>query len=195
MKLNEHLKWNLHLDEVIRSCYAVLADLRWLKRFTTFHLRKQLAELLVLSKLNYCNCLYGSLPAYLLKLLQKVQNSAAGFVNGRYSKAGDVVSIGWLLIKERINYSIAKLAFQALNDERWPGYLTLEVKEVTRVLRSNSDGTLRLKHSYIEDIFQYNAAKVFNDIPDDFKCMDFKNFKISLKKLLLDRSKERLNLD
>ena len=195
MKLNEHLKWNLHLDEVIRSCYAVLADLRRLKRFTTFHLRKQLAELLVLSKLDYCNCLYGSLPAYLLKRLQKVQNSAAGFVNGRYSKAGDVVSIGWLLIKERIDYSIAKLAFQALNDERWPGYLTLEVKEVTRVLRSNSDGTLRFKHSYIEDTFQYNAAKVFNDIPDDFKCMDFKNFKISLKKLLLDRSKERLNLD
>ena len=46
-----------------------------------------------------------------------------------------------------------------------------------------------------KDTFQYNAAKVFNDIPDDFKCMDFKNFKISLKKLLLDRSKERLNLD
>ena len=123
MKLNEHLKWNFHLDEVIRSCYAVLDDLRRLKRFTTFHLRKQLAELLVLSKLDYCNCLYGSLPAYLLKRLQKVQNSAASFVNGRYFKAGDVVSIGWLLITERIDYSIAKLAFQVLNDERWPGYL------------------------------------------------------------------------
>ena len=152
-----------------------------------------MAELLVLSKLDYCNyCLYGSLLAYLLKRLQKVQNSAAGFVNGRCSKAGDVVSIGWLPIKERIDYSIAKLAFQAL-DETWPGYLPLEVKEVTRVLRSNSDGTLRLKHSYIEGTFQYNAAKVFNNIPDDFKCMDFMNFKISLKKLLLERSKERLN--
>jgi hypothetical protein len=62
-------------------------------------------------------------------------------------------------------------------------------------LRSNSDGTLRLKHSYIEDTFQHNAAKVFKDIPDDFKCMDFKNFKISINKLLLDRSKEILNLD
>ena len=103
-----------------------------------------------------------------------------------------MVSIGWLPIKERIDYSIAKLAFQTL-DETWPGYLPLEVKEVTRVLRSNSDGTLRLKHSYIEGTFQYNAAKVFNNIPDDFKCMDFMNFKISLKKLLLERSKERLN--
>ncbi|CAB4012732.1 Hypothetical predicted protein [Paramuricea clavata] len=81
------------------------------------------------------------------------------------------------------------------NIERTKSWKVLEVKEVTRVLRSNSDGTLRLKHSYIEDTFQYNAAKVFNDIPDNFKCMDFKNFKISLKKLLLDRSKERLNLD
>ncbi len=38
------------------------------------------------------------------------------------------------------------------------------------------------------------AAKVFNYIPDGFKHMDFMNFKISLKKLLLEHSKERLNL-
>ena len=31
IKFNEHLKWNSHLGDVIRSCYAVLADLQQLK--------------------------------------------------------------------------------------------------------------------------------------------------------------------
>ena len=36
IKFNEHLKWNSHLDDVIRSCYAVLADLQHLKRLQHF---------------------------------------------------------------------------------------------------------------------------------------------------------------
>ncbi|CAB3994574.1 Hypothetical predicted protein [Paramuricea clavata] len=50
VELNEHLKWNPHLEKVIRSTYLSLACLRRLKRFTPFSLRKQLAELLILSK-------------------------------------------------------------------------------------------------------------------------------------------------
>jgi hypothetical protein len=90
VELNEHLKWNPHLEKVIRSTYSPLACLRRLKRFTPFSLRKQLAELLILSKLDYCNCPYGSLPDYLLKRLQKVQNAAASFVIGKFAKVNDI---------------------------------------------------------------------------------------------------------
>ena len=72
MEFSEHLQWNIHLKELIRSCYCTLTCLRYLKRFTPFSLRKQLAEMLILSKLDYCNCLYDSLPIYLQKRLQKV---------------------------------------------------------------------------------------------------------------------------
>ena len=101
IKFNEHLKWDSNLYDVIRSCYAVLAALRWLKRFKTFHLRKQFAKLLVLSKLDYCNCLYGTLPGYLLKRMQKVHNSSVGFVNGKYSKIENQL-VGCPLRKEVI---------------------------------------------------------------------------------------------
>ena len=47
----EHLTWNKHIKTVISSCHYTLSTLRKLKNFTTFKLRKQLAESLVLSKI------------------------------------------------------------------------------------------------------------------------------------------------
>ena len=78
-----------------------------------------------------------------------------------------------------------------MKDDKWPGYLSLLVKKVTRVLRSNTDGALKLEHSSIEDSFQYNAAKVFNSLPENLKSLDFKKYKNFLKKILLERGKER----
>ena len=49
--------------------YTALPSL--FKMIYTIRIRKQLAELLILSRLDYCNCLYESLPNYLQKRLQK----------------------------------------------------------------------------------------------------------------------------
>ena len=50
---DEHLTWNKHIKTVISSCHYTLSTLHKLKNFTTFKLRKQLAEFLVLSKVNF----------------------------------------------------------------------------------------------------------------------------------------------
>ena len=54
--------------------------LKKLRRFTLYNTRKQLAEALTLSKLDYCNVLYHGMADYLIRRLQKVENAAAGFV-------------------------------------------------------------------------------------------------------------------
>ena len=123
--------------------------------------------------------------------MQKVQNATAGFVTGKFAKVNDVITLGWLPIKERIEFSLGKLAYNSLKDDKWPGYLSLQVKKATRVLRSNTDGALKLEYSSIEDSFQYNAARVFNSLPENLKSLDLKNYKNSLKNILLERSKER----
>ena len=102
-----------HITDLTSSCYGVLAVLRKLKRFTPFRIRKQLAEALVLSKLEYCNVLYNALPTYLIKRLQRVENVAAGFVQGRYANTENVLDIKWLPLKERIELSIAKFTFKS----------------------------------------------------------------------------------
>ena len=86
----QNLHWNIHVTEVASSCYGVLTSLRKLKQFAPFHIRKQLLETLILPKLDYCNVLYDSMPAYLIKRFQRVQNCAAGFVLGRYSSTENI---------------------------------------------------------------------------------------------------------
>jgi len=52
VKLQENLKWNDHVKDIANASYGVLRTRRKLKHFTDFHLRKRLAESLVLSRLN-----------------------------------------------------------------------------------------------------------------------------------------------
>ena len=50
--MNQHLKWDDHIKHTASACYAVLRILRKLKYLAPYELRKQLAETLILSKLD-----------------------------------------------------------------------------------------------------------------------------------------------
>ena len=93
---NENLKWNTYVKKATASAYGSLKTLTRLKRFLPF----------LFSRLDYCNTLLFNAPAY----LQRVQNSAASFVRGRYSTQLDVARLNWLPVVERSSCSIAKLA-------------------------------------------------------------------------------------
>ena len=94
--------------------------LRKLKNFAPFHIRKRLVETLVLSKLDYCNVVFSAMPDYQLKRLQRVQNMCAGYVLSRYATVADLKELRWLPIKERLEYSIAKLAHKSIYSEDFP---------------------------------------------------------------------------
>ena len=74
----------------------------------------------ILSKLDYCDVVFYSLPANLLKRLQRVQSSAACFVTGKFSKEDSVLKLGWLPTAEKRDWHLLIAAFKALNRKRWP---------------------------------------------------------------------------
>ena len=78
-------------------------------------MRKNLVEALVLSKLDYGDTLCYNIPKYLQKQKQRVQNATATFAQHKYSKETDVSPLNWLPIRERIEFSRAKLAFKAFH--------------------------------------------------------------------------------
>ena len=51
------------------------------------------------------------MPNCIIKLLQRVQNYATGYVLGRYANAVDAVKLNWLPILEGIKYNIIKLMY------------------------------------------------------------------------------------
>ena len=107
--INEHLKWDDHIKHTVSGCYATLSILRKLKYLAKYELRKQLAETLILSKLDYADLVFYPLPQFLLRRLQRVQFAAASFVLGHYVKNfRDVLKIGWLPINERRDLNLLK---------------------------------------------------------------------------------------
>ena len=146
--------------------------LEYLRRFTPFTTRKCLAKSLVLSRINYCIVIYSQMPNYLVKRLQRVQNSAAGYVLGRYTNALDVVNLNCLPIFESIDYNISKLTYQELNDKNWPSYLPVEIVTQKRTLRSNNSGP------YVDQnethTFQDQAKNAFNKLPINVRSNESK---------------------
>ncbi|EDO47049.1 predicted protein, partial [Nematostella vectensis] len=114
-EVQQNLKWNNDIKTKISSCYSTLSVLGKLKNLAPFHVRKQLAETLVLSRIDFNDVVAYPAQDYLLVRLQKVQLAAAGFVTKRYAGLEEVLKLGWLPITERRDFSLAKLAFKAVH--------------------------------------------------------------------------------
>lgn len=77
--------------------------------------------------------------------------------------SANVLSLGWLPVKERIEFNLIRLARKSLRDATWFQYLRLELYTNSRQLRA--DDTLRLKIPFETGTFQDCSAKIFNELP------------------------------
>jgi hypothetical protein len=170
--LQENLKWNDDAVANVSSCYGTLSVIKKLKNLAPFHVRKQLAEIIVLSRLNYNDIVYHQVPDYIINRLQRVELAAAGFVLNRYSTMSDVIKLGWLPIKHnRALIRLSKIIGNALYNEDWPSYLKLEVRVPPRQLISFSE--LNLVVPLCSGTLQDCSARLFNNLPKDIKnCTD-----------------------
>ena len=184
--INQHLKWEDNVKYICTSCYSILAMLRKVKNLLPFHIRKNLAQALVLSKLYYNDFLHHSLPEYLAARLHRVQKAAASFVNGKYATTSDILKLYWLPVIEQREWHIVKSTQKSLYSSDWPIYLRQETYENNRNLRSS-------KGIQIANTFQDEAANLFNDLPLSLRnCMDPILFFKETRKLLQDKAKSRL---
>ena len=69
--MQEHLTWDIHINELVTSCYARC-------NLAPFRVKKHLVESLILSKLDYASTVFYPLPLCQLKRLQRVQNVCVG---------------------------------------------------------------------------------------------------------------------
>jgi hypothetical protein len=128
---------------------------------------------LVLSRLDYCNALYGGLANTLIMKLQRVQNMAARIITrtGKYEHITPVlIDLHWLPISRRIQFKILVYTYKSLN-QLAPEYLCdmVNIYKPTRSLRSETKGALILPHSktvfYGNAQFNVVSAKLWNKLP------------------------------
>ena len=192
---SEDLTWNNHVKKATSSSYATLKSLGLLKRFLPYHLRKQLAEMLVLSKLDYGNSLINNAPQYLINQMQRVQNATASFVRRSYSRCADVIDLKWLPIKERIEHSLVKLAWKSLNRTDWPKFLPMERDNHVRprLTRPNVENGTKLRClSNVSGSFENETSKLFNGLPITCRnSLNYKEFCKLTKSYFLDKALAR----
>ena len=147
----------------------------------------------ILSQLDYCNAVFGSLNESQIQILQKIQNSAVRFIFNlslRDHITPYLKELHFLPVKQRINYKIAMLTFKSIHGIA-PPYIT----ELIHLKSPNSIYGLRANHEpYIlktdlkthfkrtEGAFSYKAPYVWNNLPDTVRLeTDFEKFKTALK--------------
>ena len=127
---------------------------------------------------RYCCPVWGSCSASALDKLQKLQNRAARIVtNSPYDASALplIGSLGWLTIRELIDFETSKMVYKSLNALA-PDYLRnlfQKVPEATNRQLRNSKTDLRLpllRTSTGQKSFAYRGAKVWSDLDSVVKA-------------------------
>ena len=189
-----------HVQNICKSCFAQIRDLRRLRGYLTHHAALMAANALVGSRLDYCNSLFRSLSALDLRKLQCVQNNLARIVTNttKYSHITPVRKIlHWLPIEQRSIFKTALLVYKFLNCGQ-PRYFAPFLKprqSVYNTRKSQADGVfLEIPHfttslykssKHFNLSFAYDAPKIWNDLPDDVRsATSLHSFRRKLKAYL-----------
>jgi len=170
---DNHLSFNSQISALSQSCFYHIRDLRRIRDTLDFTTASTIATSLVHSKLDYCNSLYYSLPAYQIDRIQLIQNCLARTVC-RTSKFSHITptlrSLHWLKVRERMEYKILSLTYNALQYHQ-PSYLTecLTIQPCVYNTRSSMLVTLKrpplVRSAIAKRCFSHSAPYLWNSLP------------------------------
>ena len=198
--LDSDLSMRTHISKTVSACFAVLRQIRSIRRSVTRPVLQSLIASLVLTRLDFGSSTLAGLPARQLNRLQSVVNSAARLVfSARRSEHVSplLYELHWLSVPERINFRLAVLVYRCMNGTA-PRYLASELQcvaniESRRRLRSASSPSLHVPRSLHKTIgdraFPVAGAKVWNMLPPEITSLpSLQTFKRALKTELFCRS-------
>jgi len=165
-----------HVRQTVSRCFAVLRQLRTVRRQVSTSVFQSLIVALVFSRLDYCNSVLFGLPANLIQRLQSVQNAAAR-LTFRIRRSEHItlalISLHWLRVPERISFKLAVMTYQSIHGTS-PSYLQscfTRVSDMTsrRRLRSSTSHRLDVPPAGLSTVgrraFPVSGAIVWNDLP------------------------------
>ena len=102
---DHELDMNAQVNSMCKTMFFSIRKIGMYRKYMTQDVAEKLVVSLVLSRMDYCNCLLVGLPDYILQQLQYVQNCAARMIF-RKRKNDHVTcllrSLHWLPVKYRI---------------------------------------------------------------------------------------------
>jgi len=190
------LSMRCHVQKTAASCFAVLRQLRSIRRSVPTSVYQTLVVALVLSRLDYGNAVVVGLPGYLYSRLQSILNAAARSIADlrRSDHITDALaSFHWLKAPERVQYKLATIVYRSLNATT-PRHLFSDLRRLSdmpsrRCLRSSLAHQLDVRQSLCATVvgrtFAIAGARLWNRLPPDIiACDTVPRFRRELKTFL-----------
>ena len=189
------LKMDLHVNNITRSCFFQLRQLRSIRRSLTMEATKTLVHSLVSSRVDYCNSIFYGATNAVLRRLQSVLNAAARLITNtrKFDHITPVLrdQLHWLPIRQRIIFKIATFVRNSLHG-RGPIYLSRSCIPISVIgarahLRSAARGHLTTPRTRTRRFgprsFRVSGPAVWNSLPEDIANpeLSLEHFKTGLK--------------
>jgi hypothetical protein len=168
-----------HLKHVFKVALVYLRLIKSIRNSIDQSATEKLVHAFITSRLDYCNSLFVNLPKSHLMKLQSVQNMAARVISRKqkYDHITPVLrDLHWLPVRERIEYKILLLTYQAIHNLTPPYVKNMLMpceNEHTMSLRSFSNQHLAAPRtkmvSYGDRTFSSAAPKFWNVLPGYIK--------------------------
>lgn len=193
---DKHLSLRQHISATVRCANIGIRNIGRIRKYLSTDTARLYTQLLIMSRLDFCNSLLIGLPAAAISPLQRVQNSAARLVT-RTRKSVHITPIlrdlHWLPVSQRIQFKVLVLVFKALHHLA-PEYLCelVSARGQSRVLRSSGSVRLHMPKTciptYGDRAFSVAGPMLWNQLPTGLtSCTDLTTFKALLKTHLFGR--------
>ena len=179
-------------EHINKGCHMTYWELRRISSIRQY-LTEDATKTLVLSRLDYGNCLLAGVTECLLHELQIIQNASARLIlkSSRQEHTKPLLTtLHWLPISDRITY---KLSCMCYNSVTAPQHLAdiLQIHTPSRTLRSTA-GTRKLKIPLFKKkysgqrSFSYQGPVTWNNLP--LSTRTYSSFKSQLKTHLFSQT-------
>jgi len=157
-----------HVSKTVAACFAILRQLRNIRRSIPRSVLQSLVSSLVLQLLDYSNATLAGIPSHLTKRMQSVLNSAAQLVfsASRYGCITPLLTqLHWLQVPDRIKFKLAVLVYNAYTRQ----LCRTSADETRQHLRSASTSSFVVTRTHLSTIgdraFPVAAARLWNTLP------------------------------
>lgn len=192
--LDTELRFREHVKILIQKAYINLKLLYSSKHLLNKTLKRNLCDSLVLSHFNYCDFIYGPcLDLESRNRIQKIQNSCCRLACNlrKYDHVSNKIKeLGWLKMEKRRILHLANFTHRLITGNHpSPLRAKFQLRHQNRLrdnLRNDSVFSIpRYSTSFFRRGYVYNAIMLYNSLPENFKNLSFKKFKIEFKKYQL----------
>ena len=195
--LDKNLSFLKHINNQCCKAMINFYRIKSIRPYITKEACEVLVHGLIMSHLDYGNCLLYGLPSKLIWKFQRIQNMSAKLILNLKTYDASVtrakMDLHWLPITERIEYKILILVFKCIWNEA-PPYLQalINQRHASRNTRSSNTLTLEIpfvrKSTHAWRSFSLCGPRLWNSLPEYMRnILDFKKFKTSLKTYLFKR--------